>query len=157
MNSFPDLAAARNHDGDDVVAARTDSAGERQDVGQPRVDIVKRIAPGAGNLTEHRNLPAAHLDHGQAHLRIPEVIALPQSLGDPNPPLRGRLPGERDLADQRKHDRAALGDARFRGEIRILEHRHAYAVARSESLAGIGSTLDRQCQERDSGQCSEPP
>jgi len=81
---------------------------------------------------------------------IPDVIALLQLLGDLNCAPRGRLPASANLADQRKHDRAPLGDARFRGEIRILEHRYAYAVACAESLAGISLTLDRQRQQRDS-------
>src|SRR2546429_9994625 len=60
--------------------------------------------------------------------RFFDVFPLPQRRGNVTRARRGRLPGERNLADQREHDRAPLGDARFRGEIRILEHRYAYAV-----------------------------
>ena len=128
-------AVAPEQHGDGVAAGRSDPAGERQHVGQSGAGVVERIASGAKDLAEHRYLPAPHLGHGDVHLRIEHEVAPLEPFGDDGRRARRRVAIERNLADQRKQDRALLRNARLRREIRVLEHRNPDGVAGAERLA----------------------
>src|SRR5258706_9867314 len=118
-----------------LVPAGPDTAGEREYVGQIRTGVVERVAPRAGDLAEHRYLPAAHPDHVETDLGFQYEFSLDQFVGDPGLRVNRCKSGERDLADERKGDGAPLGDARLGSEIRILENGNADGIAFSECFA----------------------
>src|SRR5258705_13694040 len=122
---------------DVVVSGRSDPARERQDVGQIRAGVIERIASGAGDLAEHRYLPAAHLKQIETDLGLHQKLSLDQILGDPGLRASGCESGERNLSDQGEGNGAALGDARLGREIRILENRDADGIALSQDFARL--------------------
>jgi hypothetical protein len=110
-------------------------AGRGDHVGELRARLVERVAPGARHHAEDRHLAAAQRRQRHLDLRIVKELAALERSCDVRARLGRRQAGELDLADERHRDRAALADASFEGQVRLLEDADAHRVAHSQLVA----------------------
>ena len=122
-----------------IVTIGRHATGQCQNIGEPGCPFIQRIASRPQDLPEHRNLPATHLQDADTDLRIDQELPFFQLVADLGDGLCLRQSGQLDITNQRKPDQAARRDARFGGQVGILENRHPDAVTRPQAVIGCGN------------------
>ena len=141
-------AAVADH-GHRLAAAGGDAARRGDHVRDAGLGVLDHVAAGTRHQAEHRHLAAAHRGERHGHLRVLQVLALLERVGDVRGGFDGGRPAHFRLADQRQADGAAVGDPRLGGEVGLLEHGDAHRVARPELVGLLRGRLPEHRQRED--------